>query len=202
MGRRPAGAAALATVSPIANNSTHPVARALTTCALPACNLCRLATSQRGHRARAGACKMRRLRRLVLFLDVARSRRRRRNRPPSSSSSRWITVTRRMLRPHRGRGGGGAGQGGRHRRRRVRSPRANPPISASMAGGIMRAPGANAGAAKGRRGGRAAWQARCRPTVVEDREGLRRTRYAEPDCDLSRFNTAGRSRPIACLNIE
>jgi len=39
---------------------------------------------------------------------------------------------------------------------------------------------------------RAAWQARCRPTIVEDREGLRRTRYAEPDCDLSRFNTAGR----------
>ena len=39
--------------------------------------------------------------------------------------------------------------------------------------------------------GRAAWQARCRPTVVEDREGLRRTRYAAPDCDLSRFNTAG-----------
>jgi hypothetical protein len=38
---------------------------------------------------------------------------------------------------------------------------------------------------------RAAWLARCRPTVVEDREGLRRTRYAEPDCDLSRFNTAG-----------
>ena len=38
---------------------------------------------------------------------------------------------------------------------------------------------------------RAAWQARCRPTVVEDREGLRRTKYAEPDCDLSRFNTAG-----------
>jgi hypothetical protein len=39
--------------------------------------------------------------------------------------------------------------------------------------------------------GRAAWQARCRPTVVEDREGMRRTRYAVPDCDLSRFNTAG-----------
>jgi hypothetical protein len=39
--------------------------------------------------------------------------------------------------------------------------------------------------------GRDAWQARCRPTVVEDREGMRRTRYAEPDCDLSRFNTAG-----------
>jgi hypothetical protein len=40
--------------------------------------------------------------------------------------------------------------------------------------------------------GRAAWQARCRPSVVEDREGLRRTQYAEPDCDLSRFNTAGK----------
>jgi hypothetical protein len=39
--------------------------------------------------------------------------------------------------------------------------------------------------------GRAIWQARCRPTVVEDREGMRRTKYAESDCDLSRFNTAG-----------
>jgi hypothetical protein len=36
-----------------------------------------------------------------------------------------------------------------------------------------------------------AWNARCQPTVVEDREGLRRVRYAERDCDLSRFNTAG-----------
>jgi hypothetical protein len=35
------------------------------------------------------------------------------------------------------------------------------------------------------------WQARCRPSVVEDADGLRRTRYAAPDCDLSRFNTAG-----------
>jgi len=40
--------------------------------------------------------------------------------------------------------------------------------------------------------GRSAWQARCRPTVVEDREGMRRTKYAQPDCDLSRFNTAGK----------
>jgi hypothetical protein len=40
--------------------------------------------------------------------------------------------------------------------------------------------------------GRAAWQARCRPTVVEDRDGMRRTKYAAPDCDLSRFNTAGK----------
>jgi hypothetical protein len=39
---------------------------------------------------------------------------------------------------------------------------------------------------------RAAWQARCRPTVIEDREGLRRTQYAAPDCDLSRHNTAGK----------
>jgi hypothetical protein len=37
----------------------------------------------------------------------------------------------------------------------------------------------------------AIWQARCRPTTVEDREGIRRTRYAAPDCDLSPFNTAG-----------
>ncbi len=37
----------------------------------------------------------------------------------------------------------------------------------------------------------AAWSARCRPTVVEDRDGLRRVKYAERDCDLSRFNTAG-----------
>jgi hypothetical protein len=39
--------------------------------------------------------------------------------------------------------------------------------------------------------GQAAWKERCRPTVVEDREGLRRVKYAERDCDLSRFNTAG-----------
>jgi len=37
----------------------------------------------------------------------------------------------------------------------------------------------------------AAWSARCQPTVVEDGEGLRRVKYAEKDCDLSRFNTAG-----------
>lgn len=35
------------------------------------------------------------------------------------------------------------------------------------------------------------WSARCKPTVEVDSEGLRRTRYAEKDCDLSRFNTAG-----------
>lgn len=37
----------------------------------------------------------------------------------------------------------------------------------------------------------AAWQERCHPMVVEDREGIRRVRYAAPDCDLSPFNTAG-----------
>ena len=39
--------------------------------------------------------------------------------------------------------------------------------------------------------GQAAWTERCQPTVVEDRDGLRRVKYAERDCDLSRFNTAG-----------
>jgi hypothetical protein len=39
--------------------------------------------------------------------------------------------------------------------------------------------------------GKAAWTARCKPTVVEDSEKLRRVKYAEPDCDLSVFNTAG-----------
>jgi hypothetical protein len=38
---------------------------------------------------------------------------------------------------------------------------------------------------------RAAWQLRCQPVVVTDREGLRRTQYAEPNCDLSRLNRAG-----------
>jgi hypothetical protein len=37
----------------------------------------------------------------------------------------------------------------------------------------------------------AAWQERCNPMVVEDREGIRRLQYAAPDCDLSSFNTAG-----------
>jgi hypothetical protein len=37
----------------------------------------------------------------------------------------------------------------------------------------------------------AAWQERCHPMVVEDREGIRRVRYAAPGCDLSPFNTAG-----------
>jgi hypothetical protein len=40
--------------------------------------------------------------------------------------------------------------------------------------------------------GRVTWQARCRPAVVVDRDGMRRTKYAAPDCDLSRFNTAGK----------
>lgn len=44
---------------------------------------------------------------------------------------------------------------------------------------------------KADRAAEAEWTARCKPTVEEDSEGLRRTRYAEKDCDLSRFNTAG-----------
>jgi hypothetical protein len=35
------------------------------------------------------------------------------------------------------------------------------------------------------------WEARCRPTVVEDSEGIRRAQYAQGDCDLSSYNTAG-----------
>ena len=37
----------------------------------------------------------------------------------------------------------------------------------------------------------AAWNTRCKPTVEEDSDGIRRTRYAAQDCDLDRFNTAG-----------
>ena len=44
---------------------------------------------------------------------------------------------------------------------------------------------------KAREAAQAAWQARCRPTTAEDREGIRRTHYAAPDCDLSTFNTVG-----------
>jgi len=40
--------------------------------------------------------------------------------------------------------------------------------------------------------GQAAWTERCKPTVVEDSEKLRRVKYAAPDCDLSLFNTAGK----------
>lgn len=38
----------------------------------------------------------------------------------------------------------------------------------------------------------AEWEDRCRPMFVEDAEGIRRAQYAEKDCDLSPFNTAGR----------
>jgi hypothetical protein len=58
-------------------------------------------------------------------------------------------------------------------------------------GGVVRAAALTPEEQKADAEGRATWQARCRPTVAEDQEGLRRTHYAEPDCDLSRFNTAG-----------
>lgn len=59
-------------------------------------------------------------------------------------------------------------------------------------GGVVRlAPSLTSEQQKADAEARAAWQARCRPAVVTDREGLRRTHYAEPDCDLSRLNTAG-----------
>jgi hypothetical protein len=68
------------------------------------------------------------------------------------------------------------------------------PASFSINGGavISAAPPLTPEQQKAEEEGRAAWQARCRPAVVEDREGMRRTKYAEPDCDLSRFNTAGK----------
>jgi len=56
---------------------------------------------------------------------------------------------------------------------------------------IRAAPGLTPEQQKAEEEGRTDWQARCRPAVVEDRDGMRRTKYAEPDCDLSRFNTAG-----------
>ena len=55
---------------------------------------------------------------------------------------------------------------------------------------IRAAPPAAAGQQKAAEDARNAWQERCRPTVVTDREGLRRTRYAEADCDIGRVNTA------------
>jgi hypothetical protein len=59
-------------------------------------------------------------------------------------------------------------------------------------GGVIRAaPARTPEEEKADAAARAAWQTRCRPSVIEDREGIRRTQYAEPDCDLSRFNTAG-----------
>ena len=58
-------------------------------------------------------------------------------------------------------------------------------------GGIVKIAPRTAEELKADEAAQAAWRERCRPTVVEDREGLRRVRYAERDCDLSRFNTAG-----------
>ncbi len=57
--------------------------------------------------------------------------------------------------------------------------------------GIVKVVARTAEQQKADEAGQAAWAARCRPTVVEDRDGLRRVRYAERDCDLSNFNTAG-----------
>jgi hypothetical protein len=72
-------------------------------------------------------------------------------------------------------------------------PGPSQPASFSVNGDnvIAAAPPLTAEQQKADEDGRAAWQARCRPAVVVDRDGMRRTKYAEPDCDLSRFNTAG-----------
>ncbi len=57
---------------------------------------------------------------------------------------------------------------------------------------IMAAPSRTPEQRKADEAAEAAWSARCKPTMVEDRDGIRRARYAEPDCDLTRFNTAGK----------
>ena len=63
-------------------------------------------------------------------------------------------------------------------------------VSSAFAQGAMDNSRAAEGV-KGDQAAQAAWSERCRPIVVEDREGLRRVKYAERDCDLSRLNTAG-----------
>jgi hypothetical protein len=59
------------------------------------------------------------------------------------------------------------------------------------AGVILAAPARTPEQQKADAEAQAAWQERCHPTIVEDREGIRRVKYAAPDCDLSPFNTAG-----------
>ena len=73
-------------------------------------------------------------------------------------------------------------------------PGPSQPANFSINGGnvIPAAPELTTEQQKAEEEGRAAWQARCRPAVAEDRDGMRRTSYAVPDCDLSRFNTAGK----------
>jgi hypothetical protein len=64
-------------------------------------------------------------------------------------------------------------------------------VLSASAQGTMKVTPRTAEEMKGDQAAQAAWSERCRPTVVEDREGLRRVKYAERDCDLSRFNSAG-----------
>jgi hypothetical protein len=64
-------------------------------------------------------------------------------------------------------------------------------VSSASAQGTMKITPRTAEDMRGDQAAQAAWNERCRPTVVEDRDGLRRVKYAERDCDLSRFNTAG-----------
>jgi hypothetical protein len=71
------------------------------------------------------------------------------------------------------------------------APSQSTDFSINGGGVVGAAPGLTPEEQKADSEARAAWQARCRPTAVEDRDGMRRTKYAEPKCDLSRFNTAG-----------
>ena len=98
----------------------------------------------------------------------------------------------------RRRGGGEGGgcrrqsQGRGHRRRTSARPSQSTNFSVNGNSVIRAVPPLTPEEEKADEAARADWQARCRPTVIEDRDGLRRTKYAEPDCDLSRFNTAGK----------
>ena len=63
--------------------------------------------------------------------------------------------------------------------------------SGTISGGTVKVAPRTAEELKADEAAQTAWTERCRPVVVEDHEGLRRVKYAERDCDLSRFNTAG-----------
>jgi hypothetical protein len=72
-----------------------------------------------------------------------------------------------------------------------RTPSQRTDFSVNGRGVVKAAAPLSPGEQKAEAEARAAWQARCRPTVIENREGLRRTQYTDSNCDLSRYNTAG-----------
>jgi hypothetical protein len=85
----------------------------------------------------------------------------------------------------------GTGQGRGHRRGRPLTPSQATDFSINGKNVVRAVPPPTAEELKTEADARSTWQVRCRPAVVEESEGIRRTKYAESDCDLSRFNTAG-----------